>query len=130
MGIIASGKYPEEIRGQHVPMITESQFYRVQAILDGRNPNFVKVKRNYDKTKFKLRRIVKCARCGIGLTAAWSKGRHASYAYYRCSGKCSNASIKKRDIDDAVIAMLKQITPTPECLDLLSVLLKKRIIIV
>lgn len=38
-GIITSVTYPEEVRGQHVPMISEKQFYKVQALLDGRNRN-------------------------------------------------------------------------------------------
>ena len=37
MGILTSAKYKEEVKGQHVPMITEEQFYKVQAIIDGRN---------------------------------------------------------------------------------------------
>jgi site-specific DNA recombinase len=57
MGVLTSEKYPEEIRGQHVPMITEEKFYKVQAILDGRNPNKIALsKRNSENPEFPLRR--------------------------------------------------------------------------
>ncbi|MDD2251272.1 MAG: recombinase family protein, partial [Candidatus Cloacimonetes bacterium] len=36
-GKIVSKKYGQEIQGQHPPMVSEEKFYRVQAILDGRN---------------------------------------------------------------------------------------------
>ena len=37
-GMLTSTKYPEEVRGQHMPMVTAEQFYKVQAILEGRKP--------------------------------------------------------------------------------------------
>src|SRR3989344_205321 len=64
-GFLVSERYPEEVRGQHVPLITEDQFYKVQAILDGRNPNKIALaKRNFENKEFPLRRVVKCAFCG------------------------------------------------------------------
>ena len=38
-GVITSTKYPEEVKGQHTPMITKELYYRVQGILEGRNTN-------------------------------------------------------------------------------------------
>lgn len=120
IGIITSRKYPDEIKGQHVAMITEQQFYKVQAILDGRNLNKVALsRRNFLNPAFPLRRIIKCARCGVGLTAAWTRGRNgARYAYYRCSSKCINSSIKAQILEDALIDLLKKYTPKKECTDL------------
>lgn len=126
MGTMTSEYYPEEVRGQHVPMITEQQFYKVQAILDGRNVNKIAfAKRKYENPEFPLRRIVRCSRCGMGLTAAWSKGRSAKYAYYRCSAKCSNSSIKVATLEHTVIELLKQITPKQECVNLFITFLYK-----
>lgn len=119
IGVMTSKAYKEEIRGQHVPMITEQQFYKVQAILDGRNPNIVaSAKRVHSRSDFPLRRIIKCVRCGFGLTGGWSKGRHARYAYYRCAGKCNCVSIKVDDLEVALVSLLKEITPKEECLNL------------
>lgn len=118
MGMLTSKTYKEEVRGQHVPMITEQQFYKVQAILDGRNVNKIALgKRNHENPEFPLRRVIKCVKCSIGLTGGWSKGRHERYAYYRCSGKCTT-SIKVDKLEGNLINLLKEITPKQESLNL------------
>jgi len=72
MGILTSSRYPEEVRGQHTPMVTTEQFYRVQAILDGRNTNIAVpiARRNKENEKFPLRRIFRCNKCNTVLTGA------------------------------------------------------------
>lgn len=118
MGIITSRKYPDEVKGQHVPMITEEQFYKVQAILDGRNVSKIPLaKRDRISTDFPLRRIVRCCHCGIGLTASWSKGRTGKYGYYRCSNKCTTKSIRAEKVENTVTALLKDISPKKESLN-------------
>ena len=119
VGVITSKTYLEEVKGQHVPMITEEQYYRVQAIIDGRNPNKVALaKRNHNNPDFPLRRIVRCGVCGLGMTGGWSKGRNARYAYYRCGGVCKGIAAKSEILESSVVQTLKQITPKKECLDL------------
>ncbi len=118
-GLLSSKTYPEEIKGQHVPMITEQQFYKVQAILDGRNVNKIALaRRNFSNPDFPLRRVIKCAKCHMGLTGGWSKGRHAKYAYYRCGGHCNSVSTKVSDLEIALIKLLKEITPKERGLNL------------
>jgi site-specific DNA recombinase len=119
-GVLTSNVYPEEVKGQHKPMITLQQFYKVQQILDGRCVNKVPTpKRKHINEDFPLRRVVKCSKCGIGLTAGWSKGRNARYAYYRCAGQCTT-SIPVDTMDDTMVALLKEITPKEECLKLFT----------
>jgi len=86
IGILTSERYPEEVRGQHLAMVSESLFYRVQAFIDGRNTNIhVPIaRRNKDNPEFPLRRIVRCGNCGNPVTGGWSKGKSERYAYYRC----------------------------------------------
>ena len=119
-GYLVSGKYPEEVRGQHVPMISEEQYYKVQAIIDGRNPNKVALaRRTFENKDFPLRRIIKCGKCGIGLTGSWSKGEHGGrYAYYFCGGKCNYKCIGVQTLEDTLIALLKEITPKEKTLNL------------
>jgi len=119
-GILRSKRYPEEVRGQHSPMITEEQFYKVQAILDGRNPNKVALSQHRvrDNPEFPLRRFAKCGKCGAALTGAYSRGSGGRYSYYRCSKFCTGKSIKVSLMEETVINLLKQITPTKECRDL------------
>jgi len=49
MGKLTSEVYPEEPSGQHIPMITEAQFYKVQAILSGRNTSSSMLSRRIEK---------------------------------------------------------------------------------
>ncbi len=120
-GDLSSVTYSEEVRGQHLPMITEEQFYKVQAILDGRNPNKIALaRRTFENKDFPLRRIVKCGRCKIGLTGAWSHGKGGAYAYYWCSSKCNYISIPVKKLEDVLVELLKQITPKEQCLNLFS----------
>lgn len=95
-GYLTSSRYSEEVKGKHVPMITEEQYYKVQAILDGRNPNKVALaKRTFENTDFPLRRIVKCGKCGYGLTGYWSTGKSGGrFAYYACGNKCNYKTIQ------------------------------------
>lgn len=119
-GLLTSVTYPEEVKGQHVPMITEEQYYKVQAILDGRNPNKIALaRRTFENKDLPLRRIVKCAKCGWGLTGAFSKGEHGGkYAYYWCSSKCNHKCIPVKTLEDSLIAAMKKVEPTKECLNL------------
>ena len=114
MGILTSRKYPDEVKGQHVPMISEQQFYKVQAILDGRCVSKIPLaQRDKLRADFPLRRIVKCANCGAGLTASWSRGKLGTkYGYYRCSDKCTTKSTKAEKIEGSVVGLLKTISPT------------------
>ncbi len=119
MGVLASKTYIEEVKGQHVPMITEEQFYKVQAILDGRNPNKVALaKRTHLNPDFPLRRIIRCSKCGMGLTGGWSKGRNAKYGYYSCGSPCNSISIKVDELEGTLVKLLKEVTPRKECLNL------------
>ena len=118
IGLLTSDRYPDEVRGQHLAMVTESMFYRIQAILDGRNTNInVPIaKRNRDNPDFPLRKIVKCSHCETPMTGGWSKGKKARYAYYRCQ-KCSQAqSIPAGTLNNDAISYLSNISPTQDAL--------------
>ncbi|MEP7167418.1 MAG: recombinase family protein, partial [Candidatus Woesebacteria bacterium] len=119
-GKITSETYPEEVQGQHTPMITEEQYYKVQAIIDGRNPNKIALaQRTHENTEFPLRRIVKCANCGVGLTGAWSKGKMGKkYAYYWCASKCNYKCIPASTLEDTLITLLHDISPKEATLTL------------
>lgn len=121
-GILTSNTYKEEVQGQHIPMISLEQFYKVQGILDGRcvSKKAVNVKRTRNNKVFPLRRVVKCSKCGMGLTAGWSKGKYKRYPYYRCAGRCKLTSIRAGKLDDAVIELLQSITPKKECIELFT----------
>ena len=119
IGILTSDKYPEEIKGQHTPMVTEEQFYKVQAILDGRNRSTPLMgRKSRDNMDFPLRRLVKCSKCGTAFTGAWSKGRSIRYAYYFCRNRCVMSSIPIADVDIDLKAFLTRMSPSEEGLKL------------
>lgn len=116
MGILTSSRYPEEIRGQWEPMITEDQFYKVQAIITGRTTFDTNIARAYDNEDFPLRRIARCS-CGAVLTGAWTQGRNQKYAYYfGVTGvkRCGCPSIPAIKIETTLLNLLRKVTPTKE----------------
>ena len=127
-GKVISKKYDQEIQGQHAPMVTEAQFYRVQAVLDGRNTNInvPLARRNPDNPDFPLRRIVKCSGCDVPLTGGWSKGHTKRYAYYFCKNWCgATPSTPVEVLETALIKRLGTISLTDKTLELLSAYLRR-----
>ena len=126
MGILTSEQYKEEVKGQHVPMITEEQFYKVQAIIDGRNRCGMTLgKRLKDNPDFPLRRTIKCGKCGGVLSGGWSKGRSKKYAYYICKNRCGAPSVKVQVLNDSLIEFLRSITPPKDKLEVFLMLLRR-----
>ncbi len=129
-GKITSQRYGEEVNGQHTPMITEEQYYKVQAILDGRN-NSISIplmRRNKDNPDFPLRRIVKCVKCGTSFTGGWSKGKRKRYGYYfcrnRCNGAASNVAIDT--LESATIEKLENVKLTEQTVVLFNAWMRKK----
>lgn len=113
MGYMTSKVYPEVVKGQHIPMITEEQYYKVQAILKGRNNNtLLTPRKSRDNKDFPLRVILKCGKCGTPFTGAWSKGRSIKYGYYFCRARCTNKSVSLKDADTDIKAYLKEMSPS------------------
>jgi site-specific DNA recombinase len=127
-GKVLSKKYGLEVQGQHVPMITEELFYRVQAILDGRNrnarPNVSK--RSPDSPDFPMRRLVKCSRCGQSFTGSWSKGNNKMYPYYFCMKRCGpKSNVPLKAIDSEREELLAKISLKPETVKLIQAYLRQ-----
>ena len=127
-GKLISKQYGEEVQGQHTPMVTEEQFYRVQAVLDGRNTNLRSsvTKRNPNNQAFPLRRIVKCGRCGTSFTGAWSRGKAARYAYYFCKKRCGvGSSVPTKTLEEATNELVATMSLKSETVELLNAFLRK-----
>ena len=127
MGLLTSSCYPDEVKGQHIPMVSEAQYYKVQAIIDGKNTciKIPLVRRNRDNLDFPLRRIVKCGKCGTPFTGAWSKGRRSKHAYYFCRKRCGTPSVKAYEMDFSMVKLLEVITPTKDFLEAFIALLRR-----
>lgn len=128
-GKVVSKKYGMEVPGQHPPMITEEMFYKVQAILEGRNPNLKPslTKRSRDNTEFPLRRLIKCSACGSSYSGAWSQGKRAKYAYYFCAKRCKECgSIGVEDLKAETYQKLEKINFTERTVKFLTSWLRQK----
>lgn len=97
-------------RGDFEPLITESVFFRVQAILDGRLE--VTGPRQRNDPDFPLRGYIRCEACGKPLTASWSKGRSNYYAYYHCRPGCRVVNVAKSRLEELFVEKLARLQPT------------------
>ena len=114
----------EPIRGIFEPLISETEFMKVQDILSGKKPIITAYKRN--NPDFPLRQFITCPNCNQPLTGSKSKGRKERYAYYHCHNKdCSiNFRIRKERLEKEFIDYLKIIKPEQNLLNLFEATVK------
>lgn len=109
-----NGKY---IKGIHEPLITEEQYFKVQAILNDRRPNAVPRKRN--NPNYPLRGYVYCWDCNAKMTASRAKGHTKYFYYYHCKKPHCNASrVQKNVLESAFRTYLQTIKIHPRVIDL------------
>jgi site-specific DNA recombinase len=128
-GLITSKKYKTETQGQHPAMISEEHFYAVQTVINGHDTNrsIITPVRMKSREEFPLRRLIYCGVCGLPLTSAFSKGRHARYAYYFCPNRCGRpSSINPLTLDEQVDKILSSVIPTQIGLDKFLIALRKK----
>jgi DNA invertase Pin-like site-specific DNA recombinase len=108
-GVIAwEGKtYP----GKHLPLVTLSEFDRVQELL-GR-PGRPR-RKSYE---FALTGMIRCGECGFMVTAEHKTNRYGyTYTYYHCSWRrpdyrCHQPSLQESKLEGKIIRFLDQIAP-------------------
>jgi site-specific DNA recombinase len=76
------------VQGQHESLISESLFYEVQDILNGKKRHARLGTSISTSEAFPLRGFLICPDCGRILTASASKGRNGLYYYYHCISSC------------------------------------------
>ncbi|WP_231424091.1 recombinase family protein [Pedobacter sp. Leaf250] len=91
-GRIVVPRYKDEpertVQGQHEALITETQFYNVQQILDSRKRETgVAIT---TPSEIVLRGFLMCPNCGKSLTASSSRGKKGYYTYYHCTSNCGS----------------------------------------
>lgn len=96
--------------GDFAPLVPETTFYRVQALLDGRIVSSGPRPKNHPD--FPLRGFVTCEACGRPLTGSWSKGRNGYYAYYHCQRQCRATNVSKADLEQQFVELLEEVQPS------------------
>ncbi len=99
------------VQGQHQPVISESLYYEVQDVLDGRGRNYRPKVNTLDE--FPMRGFLICPECKKLLTGSKSKGRYRYYAYYHCVGGCSHR-VNAEKVNDAIKDDLLKFVPKIE----------------
>lgn len=106
-GKIIVPKYKDEetylVKGLHEPLISESLFYEVQDILDGRKRKY-RTRMEVDD-QIPLRGFLICPRCGRNLSASASTGYSQRYYYYHCNATCGcryNAKTVNQQFEEEV----------------------------
>ena len=114
----------EPIRGIFEPLISETEFKKVQDILTGRKPLITAYKRN--NPEYPLRQFITCPNCNQPLTGSKSKGRKEKYAYYHCHNKdCSlKFRIRKDRLEKIFVDYLNNIKPERDLLNLFEATVK------
>jgi len=118
-GRISIQKYDLHLHpGKHEPLISFATWQKIQERLEG--TCHAPARKDLHKD-FPLRGFVDCAECNQPLSASWSKGRNALYAYYHCFEKsCAfyKKSIRRDKIEGDFEALLKELQPTKTLLAL------------
>jgi site-specific DNA recombinase len=106
MGYVKKISYYDEpsclVKALHSPIITEDDWWRVQAIFQNKN-----TPRRSLSEDFPLRGVLKCF-CNRNYTAAFSKGKKILVGYYKCNthtGNNLNAKRIHRQFDELLVEM-------------------------
>lgn len=99
-------------RGSFEPLVTQELFDAVQDVLAGKKVAATAYSRNHPD--FPLRVFVRCGKCKVPLTGAWSRGRNQKYPYYRCrKSRCAFVNIRREKLEAEFVGFLQWLTPAP-----------------
>ena len=95
--------------GKHLPVVSISEFQRVQALLHKAGPA-----RN-QKHDFPFTGIIRCATCGYRITAQFTTNRHGTrYVYYHCvkqrlGPRCREPAIEGKKLEAQIAQYLRSL---------------------
>lgn len=125
-GRIVIPKFKDEdlytVPGLHDPLISESLFYDVQDVLDGRKRTITGTT-IVSMSMLPLRGFLNCSKCTRVLSGSASKGRNQYYHYYHCSSYCGYRQ-KAEDVNETFVSGLKDYV-----LDMRAAILFKKVIL-
>lgn len=100
IGLIQIKRTKETFAGIHQPLVSKSQFDRVQQILSG------KCNARTTLHSFLFRRMLHCRPCGYSLVGEEQKG----HVYYRCHASgCGASSVREERIEGHVMEMFSRL---------------------
>ena len=125
-GLVGSAEWGIAFKkGHHAPLISVATHQRILDRLNGVNraPS-----RKLLSADFPLRGFVCCADCDEPMTACWSSGSHARYAYYLCPRRgCASygKSIRRETIEGEFETLLQSAQPQASVVALATAMFKE-----
>lgn len=125
-GMVERPEWSVSLRqGKHEGLISFEMFEQIQERLQGKAYAPARADINHD---FPLRGAVACACCGHVMTSCWSKSktgkRHPCYMCFQKGCADYRKSIRRDEMESAFEAMLRQLTPGPVLVKLVSAMFK------
>ena len=115
-GKIFIPKYKDDesrlVNGQHEPLISESLYYQVQDVLDGKKRKERPSTKVISQENLPLRGYLTCPKCDRMLTGSASKGKYSLYYYYHCISSCG-FRYRADGANNAFVNELKKFKPHP-----------------
>jgi len=126
-GYVVSKKFGVDKIGNHVPMVDEDLFYRLQGILDGRSRTSG-IKYQRQNPLFPLRGQVLCGKCGKLLTAGVTRKKNGlTFPYYYCSsGEHYSPTINKEKFEIEYLQFMSKAEPKKELVALFSEMIREK----
>ena len=125
-GYVEAPKWDVSLRkGQHEGLISFETHQRILDNLEGKKRRPAARKDFHED--FPLRGFVLCDCCGNAMTAAWSKGKYKSYAYYRCETRGCEAkskSVPRAKMEQGFEEIMKGLRPTKGFCSLVKAMLR------
>jgi site-specific DNA recombinase len=119
--ISAKDRPQELIKGIHEPLISESLFNEVQAIINTRRK--ITCKSDELNNFFFLKGFLVCPSCGRTLRASFSRGSTKAYPYYHCSDDCK-MRIKAELLNDSYCKRLQELQLSDETTELFGLIME------
>lgn len=113
-------------QAKHEGLITLETFRVIQERLAGKPKMVARADIDAD---FPLRGFIACAKCGRPMGGGWTQGRSKEYAYYFCqNGSCElrRKSISRDEIEDRFEALLRDLTPSDDLIELATDIFGRR----
>lgn len=112
-------------KGAHPAMVTLAEYEAVQQRLSGQSG-----RAHRHTHTFAYAGLIRCGRCGGGVTAEMQSGRHGrgQWVYYHCGsakGACGKRSIREDVLEKRIDECLAEITITPEFQEIVRDLLER-----
>ncbi len=123
-GVFRYGDYPETV-GKWEPLISKSQWYRLQDILND------KMKPSQSKHDLPYRKLMKCGKCGLSITA-YKKTKKSGREYYylvctKKNGNCGNDPITVDQMETMIVEQLKSVELNQEQVEKLKKIVLRKL---